>query len=163
MCNTLSSFQRLMDRVRSALKNTFVIVYLHDVVVLSSSFVEHLDDLCQVFEWLRLFKLHVNRVKCSFILSEVKYRGYLISQEEIKPDPAKISAVMEIKQPKNMKQLLTFLQTGSWFRRFVPNYSSVSRPLSNLTKKKTAILLAEDAAYDRSYTSTSRSDVAISA
>lgn len=64
--NAPSSFQRLLYRIRSALKNTFLIVYTDDVEILSSYFDEHLDDRSQVFERLRLFKLHVNYAKCSF-------------------------------------------------------------------------------------------------
>ncbi|GFX94771.1 retrovirus-related Pol polyprotein from transposon 297 [Trichonephila clavipes] len=51
-------------------------------------------------------------------------------------DPEKTSAILGIPPPKNVKQLQSFLQTCSWYRKFIANFSEIARPLSNLTKKK---------------------------
>lgn len=66
--NAPATFQRLMDRFRSgaALKYVILLVYLHDLLVLSDGFNQHLKDLEAVFNRLRIFGLHANRYKCSF-------------------------------------------------------------------------------------------------
>lgn len=50
-------------------------------------------------------------------------------------DPEKIEAILSIQTPKNIKQLLSFIQTCSWYRRFIPDFASVIQPMSKLTRK----------------------------
>ncbi|KAG5870689.1 hypothetical protein JTB14_003887 [Gonioctena quinquepunctata] len=88
-------------------------------------------------ERLSQFKLCANRAKCTFVRPSVKYLGHLITTAGIAPDPDKISAISRMCPPRNVKHVLSFLQTCSWFRRFVPNFAEVSKPLSDLTKKNT--------------------------
>jgi hypothetical protein len=52
----------------------------------------------------------------------------------ISADPDKASAILRMEAPRDVRQLLSFLQTCSWFRRFVPGFSDVARPLTELTK-----------------------------
>lgn len=133
--NAGATFQRMMDRLRTGLKDVVVFAYLDDLVVISTDFEGHLQDLEKVFSRLRKFELRVNRKKCTFVRSEIKFLGHLITADGIRADPDKVSAVADTKPPKNVKHLMTFLQTCSWFRRFVPRFSDVARPLSNLMKK----------------------------
>ncbi|GBM53806.1 Retrovirus-related Pol polyprotein from transposon 17.6 [Araneus ventricosus] len=53
----------------------------------------------------------------------------------IEVDQEKVSAIQKIPVPTNVKEVQSFLQTCSWFRRYVPNFANIARPLSNLTKK----------------------------
>lgn len=130
-----ATFQRLIDRFRSGLQHIAILAYLDDLIIISSDFDTHLRDLNDVFTRLRLFKLHVNRTKCSFCCTKVKYLGHIVSKEGLQPDPGKISAISKMPVPLNPKQLLGFLQTCSWFRKFVPNFASVAKPLTDLTRK----------------------------
>ncbi|KAJ8712243.1 hypothetical protein PYW07_005085 [Mythimna separata] len=133
--NAPSTFQRLIDRFRSGLKDVCVLAYLDDLLVISSDPLSHVQDLQQVFDRLRLFNLTANRVKCVFARDTVTYLGHVISARGIEPDPMKVDAVMKMEPPSNLKQLKTFLQTCSWFRKFIPNFSEVGRSLTSLTKK----------------------------
>lgn len=134
--NAPASFQRLMDRFKSGLPNVLVLAYLDDLIVLSESFEKHLSDLEAVFKRLQLFKLRVNRVKCNFACTTVKYLGHLITPDGLKTDPAKVSAILEMKPPRTLKHLQSFLQTCSWYRKFIPNFSQVAQPLTMLTRRK---------------------------
>lgn len=133
--NAPSTFQRLIDRFRAGLQDLFILAYLDDIILLSPTYEEHLNDIQKMFDRLRLFKLRLNRKKCKFATNEVKYLGHLITADGIQPDPGKIAAIVEMKPPQNVRQLLTFLQTCSWFRRFVQNFADMARPLTTLTKK----------------------------
>lgn len=134
--NSGATFQRLMDRFRRGLKDIVVVAYLDDIIVISTSFEEHVRDLQRVFDRLREFKLRAKREKCNFAGSRIKFLGHLIVPDGIRPDDGKVEAILNMKPPGNVKHLLTFLQTASWFRRFVPNFAEIAKPLTSLTKKQ---------------------------
>ncbi|GFT65728.1 transposon Tf2-11 polyprotein [Trichonephila clavipes] len=100
------------------------------------TFEQHLADLEAVFKRLMDFKLRANREKCQFSCSRLKYLGLWITPQGIEVDHEKTSAILGITSPKNVKQLQSFLQTCSWYRKFIANFSEIAGPLSNLTKKK---------------------------
>jgi hypothetical protein len=133
--NAPSTFQRLIDRMRSGLKDVCVLAYLDDLLVISADIEQHLKDLQQVFERLRLFNLTANREKCVFARDRVTYLGHVVSSRGIEADPTKVQAVLEMKPPTNLKELRTFLQACSWFRKFIPQFSDIARRLTDLTKK----------------------------
>ncbi|GFT94644.1 transposon Tf2-6 polyprotein [Trichonephila clavipes] len=54
----------------------------------------------------------------------------------IEVDSEKVASILDIPPPKNVKELQSFLQTCSWFRRYIQDFAKISRPLSYLTKKK---------------------------
>lgn len=135
MRNSPATFQRLMDRFKAGLREITVLAYLDDLIIISSNFDEHIEHLSAVVERLKTFKLKANRPKCTFASVNIKYLGHIITPTGICPDPGKISAISERESPRNLKQVLSFLQTCSWFRRFVPNFASVARPLTDLTRK----------------------------
>lgn len=134
--NAPATFQRLMDKFIQGLKAKSVLSYLDDLICRSFSFCAHIEDIREVFEKLRKFNLRANRQKCNFGCPEVKYLGHLIVPEGIKTNQEKISAIANLPEPKNLKQLISFLQTASWYRRFIHKFAEIARPLTNLTKKK---------------------------
>ncbi|GBM92728.1 Retrovirus-related Pol polyprotein from transposon 17.6 [Araneus ventricosus] len=130
-----ATFQRLIDKFRSGLKDMLVLSYLYGIIVLSETFEKHLDDLKAVFERLLLFKMQSNRNKCNFACERVKYLGHYITSSGVQVDPDKTAAIRKMVPPKNVKQVQSFQQTCSWYRRFNLNFAEKSRPLSNLTKR----------------------------
>lgn len=134
--NSGATFQRLIDRfkVNLSLEST-VLAYLDDIIVLSPDFKTHVKDLQSVFSRLAKFNLRVNRTKSCFACQSVKFLGHVIVPGGIHMDPDKTSAITAMPPPGNVKHLKCFLQTSSWFRRFIPGYADVARPLTNLLKK----------------------------
>ena len=61
--------------------------------------------------------------------------GHLITRSGIQTNPEKVDAVLKRCEPRNVKQLISFLQTVSWYRKFIPDFSDVAKPLTDLTKK----------------------------
>ncbi|GFW52279.1 retrovirus-related Pol polyprotein from transposon 17.6 [Trichonephila clavipes] len=134
--NAPATFQRLMNRFCNGLEDILALPYLDDIIVLSETFEKHVFDLKAIFERLLLFKLKANREKCHFASSRVKYLGFWITQKGIEVDPEKVASILYIPPPKNVKEVQSFLQTCSWFRRYIQDFAKISRPLSYLTKKK---------------------------
>ncbi|GFW34754.1 transposon Tf2-8 polyprotein [Trichonephila clavipes] len=81
-------------------------------------------------------KVHVeDQDKTAFVCSFGTYR-FLRMPYGIEVDPEKVASILDIPPPKNVKELQSFLQTCSWFRRNIQDFAKISRPLSYLTKKK---------------------------
>lgn len=133
--NAPATFQRLINRFKAGIANICILAYLDDIIICSGSFEQHLMDLEVVLIRLLSYKLRLNNKKCNFCSSSVKFLGHILRPEGIAVDPAKIQAIVERKEPRNLKQLISFIQTCSWYRRFINNYAVIARPLTNLTKK----------------------------
>lgn len=133
--NAPATFQRMMDRFRISLNHIKLMAYLDDLIVMSATFEDHLKDLQEVFTKLKKYNLIANREKCKFCCQKVKYLGHYITADGLQPDPDKISAIMDMPPPRNIKHLLSFIQMCSWYRRFIPGFAKVAEPLTRLTKK----------------------------
>jgi hypothetical protein len=133
--NAPATFQRLIGRGKIGLSDITLLAYLDDLILLSPTAQNHLENLQRTFDQLRSFNLRMNRPKCRFACNEVKYLGHVVSEEGIRPDPGKTRAIQDMPTPRNVQNVLTFLQTCSWYRKFIPNFSEVARPLSQLTRK----------------------------
>jgi hypothetical protein len=133
--NAHASFQRLIDRFKTGLPDVILLAYLDDLIVFSPNPSKHLEDLRSVLAQIRKFQLRMNRAKCSFGCTEVKYLGHRITPNGIAVNPDKVLAVTQMPAPRNPKELQFFLQTCSWFRRFLEHFAITSRPLSILLKK----------------------------
>uniref|UniRef100_A0A1U7VVG0 Uncharacterized protein LOC104217768 n=1 Tax=Nicotiana sylvestris TaxID=4096 RepID=A0A1U7VVG0_NICSY len=86
----------LFDRLGQA---KFVVIYLDDIVIYSSSIEEHLDHLRKVFQILRENNLFVKREKCSFAQPQVKFLGHTISQRHIRMDNHKVTTIRDWEAP----------------------------------------------------------------
>ena len=73
--------------------------------------------------------------KCQWNQTELKYLGFLIGRDGVRPDPKKVAAVAEWPVPQTVSQLRSFLGLANFFRRFMQGYSSMVAPLTSLTGK----------------------------
>ncbi|GBN52331.1 Retrovirus-related Pol polyprotein from transposon 17.6 [Araneus ventricosus] len=119
----------------NGLKDVTILSYLEDIIKLSRSFEEHLEDIRKVFQRLKQYKLQTNIDKYHFACSKIQFRGHLITPNGIEVDPEKTSAIQDMPEPKNAKQVQSFLQTYSRYRRFKPNFSDVAIPQQSYQKK----------------------------
>ena len=135
LSNAPATWQRIVDTIFGPELEPNVMVYLDDIIITSSSFPEHLELLGVVFDRLRESGLIVSLEKCNFCKPELRYLGYLVDSKGLRPDPEKVEAIVNIPPPKNINEIRRFIGTASWYRRFVPNFSSLLAPVLNLTKK----------------------------
>ena len=126
-------FQLLMNKVLKGLK--FVMTYLDNIIIFSENESQHLEHLETVFSHLREAGLKMKWSKCDFFKSEIHYLGHLISQEGISPLPNKLDCIKHMPAPKNVKEIKQFLGLTGYYRKFVPRFADISRPLTTLTKK----------------------------
>lgn len=133
--NAPATFQRLMNNVLTGLQGQELFVYLDDIVIYAASIREHEIKFLKLIKRLRDANLKLQPDKCEFLRHEVTYLGHVIGEDGVKPDPNKISAVQNFPVPKNPKNIKQFLGLAGYYRRFIPNFSKVAKPLTDLLKK----------------------------
>ena len=131
LCNSPDIFQEKMSELMLGLE--FVRCYLDDLLVLtSSSWDDHLDKLERVLQRLQAAGLKINANKSFFGRPELEYLGHWVTREGIKPMPQKIQAIQAIKEPKNKKQLRSFIGLVNYYRDMWIRRSHVLTPLTQL-------------------------------
>ena len=78
--------------------------------------------------------LTLNRAKCLFDQSQIRFFGYVLSAEGISPDPAKVQALREAERPVNAEAVWSFLGMANYSARFIKNFSTLAAPLRELTR-----------------------------
>ena len=135
LANSPATFQSVMNRIFAPHLYKFVVVYLDDIMIFSRTPEEHVQHLRTVLELLRQHKFYAKREKCSLNKPEVKFLGHLVGREGLRVDPAKVKAVQEWPEPKDVTQVRQFLGLTNYFRKFIKGYATVAAPLTELTKK----------------------------
>ncbi|CAB0002844.1 unnamed protein product [Nesidiocoris tenuis] len=135
LTNSPATFQRLVDSVFLDLY-PHVIAFLDDILICTSDFETHCTLLKEVFRRLYESGLKINEDKCEFGCREVRYLGYRVNVDGISVDPEKSEAVTNYPPPRNITELRRFLGMAGWYRRFIPDFSSISVPLTSLLGKK---------------------------
>ena len=111
--------------------------YIDDLLCITKgNFEDHLDKLEEVFQQLKQAGLKVNAKKSFFARSKLEYLGYWITREGIQPMDNKVQAILQIKEPKNKKQLRSFIGIINYYRDMWIRRSHVLAPLTSLTSKE---------------------------
>jgi predicted aspartyl protease len=135
LANAPSMFSKLMQDILRPVLGTFATIYMDDCLCFSRTAEEHEEHLAQVLQLLRDHDLYANAKKCTLFTHRIKYLGHIIDQNGISVDPAKTAKLKDWPAPTTLKELQSFLGLCNYFRRFVPSYSDVARPLTRLTGK----------------------------
>ena len=125
-------FQRVVHEVIEGL--TFAYGYLDDILVFSKSIEEHFHHFKIIFKRLKKFKLKLSYEKCAFLKSQVQYLVHLLSGAGIEPVPEKLQALREMVEPDCAKGVKIYLGFVGYYRKFIPKYPDIAKPLTELTK-----------------------------
>ena len=116
-------FQRLINEVLTCCN--FAMGYLDDIIIFNKIEEEHLQHLEEIFEWLQKAGLK----------KHIQYLCHLISDEGIQPLPEKLESIAKMPVPQNAEQVKQFLGLLGYYRKFVPRFSDIAKPLTQLTRK----------------------------
>ncbi|KAL0554261.1 hypothetical protein IC582_008178 [Cucumis melo] len=135
LTNAPAVFMDLMNRVFREFLDTFVIVFIDDILIYSKTEAEHEEHLRMALQTLRDNKLYAKFSKCEFWLKQVSFLGHVVSKAGVSVDPAKIEAVTGWTRPSTVSEVRSFLGLAGYYRRFVENFSRIATPLTQLTRK----------------------------
>ena len=134
LTNAPATFQRMINYVIQELEGVYA--YIDDIVIISDTWQEHVCRLTQLFHRLKEVGLTINLAKSMFGSGTVVYLGHVVGMGQLRPKQANVEAILKFPTPTTRKDLMRFLGMAGFYRRFCPNFSAVSAPLTNLTSSK---------------------------
>jgi hypothetical protein len=105
-------------------------------LIYSKNLEDHAKHLHIVLQRLRDHRLYAKFSKCEFWFDTVKFLGHTISKDGISIDPTKVQEVMDWKPPTSVHQIRSFLSLAGYYRRFIPDFSRIAKPMTELFKKE---------------------------
>ena len=136
-----SAFQRIIDGVLYGLTGKICKIFIDDVLILGNSFEAHCKNIEQVFERLHKAQLTLRLIKCKFFQKSTKFLGHIVSEEGLRKQLDKLEKIKQMTFPKTLKELLSFLGSCGYYRRFCQNYAEIALPLTELTRGGTKKML----------------------
>ncbi|ODM86962.1 Transposon Tf2-6 polyprotein [Orchesella cincta] len=139
-CNSSAIFQREMEEMLQDLLYVVCVVYVDDIIGFGVTFEEFLRNLEEVLGRCIKYGLKLKIDKCSFGHDEIDCLGHRVGKNGIKPDPKKVMAIQDIRTPSTIKEIRSFLGITGFFRKFIPQYAQLSKPLTRLLEKDNPFL-----------------------
>ena len=127
-------FQKRMSAILSGLDGG--VCQTDDVLVFGRDQTEHDSRLLAVLKRIESAGATLNPEKCEFSQKTVKFLGNIIDENGIRADPAKTSAIREMKPPNNFSELRRFMGMVNQLGRFSENLATLTQPLRELLSKK---------------------------
>lgn len=139
-----ATFCWLMQLALGHLTPTQLALYMDDVCAISETFAGHLDRLENIFSSLLQHGLRIKAQKCRFAVSETIFCGHHVSAEGVRPSPTKADAILSLSTPRSVKEVKAFLGATGWYRKFIPRYADVAKPLTHLTTQGPTFTWTDD-------------------
>jgi hypothetical protein len=138
LCNAPASFQRCMMAVFSEFIEEIVEVFMDDFSVFGKTFMDYLANMDKVLTRCAEVDLVLNWEKCHFMVKQGIVLRHVISERGIEVDKAKVEMVEQLPPPTVVKSLRSFLGHAGFYRRFIKDFSKITKPLTHLLQKDVA-------------------------
>ena len=132
--NSGSTFQKSMDEALFSHRR-YCCSYIDDVAVFSSSWEDHLQCIAKVLNSFREIGLKISLKKCDFGKNSVKFLGHIAGSGKHSLDPEKMESIQKLSRPSTKNGVRSFLGLASYYRDYIPRFTQLVLPLTNLTKK----------------------------
>lgn len=137
LANAPSTFQKYINWSLREYLDEFCSAYIDDVLIYTNgSIQQHRTHVTKVLRRLQEAGLQLDIDKCEFETKSTKYLGFIIEAGRgVRTDPEKVQAIKEWEPPKTVKGVRGFLGFANFYRKFIPRFSDIVRPLTALTRK----------------------------
>lgn len=142
--NSVAIFNKCLNKVLGKGFESFMTLYVDDILVTSKSFDDHIKHLSLVFDKLLGAGMTIKASKSEFMKEKITYLGHVISTEHISINPNKMEIISNFPEPKCKKDLQSFLGLCNFFRKFIKHFSNATSGLSHLLKKHVKWKWGED-------------------
>ena len=134
MTNSPTTFQTMMkDIFRTLIAEVIVVVYLDDILIFTETEEKHEQVVWRVLEVLAEHKLFLHPEKCEFYRKQIEYLRLVISENKVEMDPVKVAGVHDWPTPESWTDVQAFIGFINFYYYFIQNFSTIARPLFNLT------------------------------
>ncbi|GJT90109.1 DNA-directed DNA polymerase [Tanacetum coccineum] len=144
LCNALATFQRCMTEIFHDMVEDFMEVFMDDFSVFGNSFDCCLANLDRMLARCEETNLVLNWEKFHFMVREGIVLGHKISRAGIEVDRAKIDVIAKLPYPTNVKGVRSFLGHAGFYRRFIKDFSMISKPMTQLLMKDAKFDFSDD-------------------
>jgi len=139
MTNSPATFQTMINNIfQTLIAEGIVVVYLDDILIFTETEEEHEQAVRRVLEVLVEHKLFLCPEKCEFHQKWIEYLGLVISENKVEMDPIKVAGVRDWPTPENRTDMQAFIGFVNFYRRFIRDFSTITRPLFDLTRSDKA-------------------------
>ncbi|KAK3708825.1 hypothetical protein QZH41_019571, partial [Actinostola sp. cb2023] len=127
-------FQKRMSAILSGLEGTLCMI--GDVLITGATQAEHDQRLTAALERIQNAGVTLNKEKCEFSKETVTFLGQVISATGVQPDPEKVKAIVQMKEPENTSDVKRFLGMANQLGKYSDKLSDLSKPLRELLSSK---------------------------
>ena len=136
LTNALAAFMDLMNRVFQNYLDSFVILFIDNILEYLKNEEDHMGHLRVVLQTLKEHNLYAKYIMREFRLRSVTFLWHIISSERVEVDPRKMEAVKIWPRPLTPTDIRIFLGLPGYFWSFVNGFASIAYPLTTLTQNK---------------------------
>lgn len=129
------TMSKLMDIVLGSDLQPYVWVYLDDIIIATKTLEHHFELIREVAKRLKLADLTISLSKSKFCRKNVRYLGFVVSEQGISVDMDKIRPILDYQTPKTVKDVRRLLGLANFYQKFIKNFSDITAPISDLLKK----------------------------
>ena len=133
LVNATATFNRMMRKLLLNINCTDS--FVDDVLGHTPTWQGHLKTLREIFQRLRDANLTIRPTKCEIGCKSLSFVGQHLEKGKMYPASEKVTEVMEAPVPRTKRQVRSFLGLIGYYRSYVPNFSAIATPLTDLTKK----------------------------